>query len=131
MSAIPVSDSPGGWASHSRRVAWLLLVASWILTILASSLDGGRHQPTLAIVTAFLLWRIWRGASWSRRLLVGLSCISAGVAVGLAIAIAFGATGIVVASLAMFGLYAVVGGLLCAAPVRSLCSAAEPSQEVT
>lgn len=116
---MPVSHGPRYRSSDSRRVAWVLLVASWGLAILASSLGGG-HQPALGLVTAFLLWRVWRGTSWSRHLLVGLSCISAGIALGLAIAIAFGATGIVGASLAMFGLYAVIGGLLSTAPVRSL-----------
>jgi hypothetical protein len=45
---------------------------------------------------------IWRGASWSRNLLIGLSCVSAGFAVGLAVAIALGATGIVTSALVMF-----------------------------
>ena len=120
MSAISASYGPGRQASHSRRVAWVLLMTSWGLTVLASTLGGGAHRAGFALVTAFLLWRIWRGASWSRQLLVALSCISAGFAAGLVIAMAFGATGIVLTSLVMFGLYAVAGALLCTTPVRGL-----------
>jgi hypothetical protein len=71
-------------------------------------------------VTAFLLWRVWRGATWSRNLLIGLSCVSAGFAVGLSVAMVLGGTGIVTSAVVMFALYAGVGLLLCAPSVHGL-----------
>ena len=109
-----------GAGGSTRRAAAELLLAAWAVAVTASYLGGPAHELAPKLVTAFLLWRIWRGASWSRSLLIGLSCVSAGFAVGLAIAIALGATGVVTSALAMFALYAGVGVLLCTPPVRAL-----------
>jgi hypothetical protein len=103
-----------------RRLAVGLLLLAWVVTVVASQLGDPAHALGPRVVTAFLLWQIWRGAAWSQYLLIGLSCISAGFAVGLAVVIALGATGIVAHAVVMFCLYAVVGGLLCLAPVRRL-----------
>jgi ABC-type nitrate/sulfonate/bicarbonate transport system permease component len=109
-----------GAGGSTRRAAAGLLLAAWAVAVMASYLGGPAHELAPKLVTAFLLWRIWRGATWSRDLLIGLSCVSAGFAVGLAIAIVLGATGIVTSALVMFALYACVGVLLCAPPVRAL-----------
>jgi hypothetical protein len=123
VSSLPATTQPPG---SDRRLAVGLLLLAWMVTVVASQLGDPAHALGLRVVTAFLLWRIWRGANWSRYLLIGLSCISAGFAVGLAAMIALGATGIVAHSMAMFSLYAAVGGLLCLAPVRCL---SRPSAE--
>ena len=110
-------DDAGG---STRRAAAVLLVTAWAVVVTASYVGGAAHELAPKLVTAFLLWRIWCGARWSRNLLIGLSCVSAGFAAGLAIAIALGATGIVISALVMFALYAGVGVLLCTPPVRGL-----------
>jgi len=107
-------------AGSSRRAAAGLLLLAWTVAAAASYLGDPTREFAPKLATAFLLWRIWRGASWSRYLLISLSCISAGFALGLVFGIALGATGIVTRSLPMFALYAVVGLLLCTPPVRRL-----------
>jgi ABC-type nitrate/sulfonate/bicarbonate transport system permease component len=109
-----------GAGGPTRRAAAGMLLTAWAVAVTASYLGGPTHELAPKLVTAFLLWRIWRGATWSRNLLIGLSCVSAGFAVGLAIAIALGAAGIVTSALVMFALYASVGVLLCTPPVRAL-----------
>ena len=109
-----------GAGGSSRHAAAGLLLTAWAVAVTASYLGDPAHELAPKLVTAFLLWRIWRGATWSRNLLIGLSCVSAGFAVGLAIAIALGATGIVTSALVMFALYACVGVLLCTPPIRGL-----------
>jgi len=120
MSVMLTVGGPVGVAGSSRRAAAGLLLLAWTVAAAASYLGDPTREFAPKLATAFLLWRIWRGASWSRYLLISLSCICAGLAVGLAFGIAFGATGIFTRSLVMFALYAVVGGLLCAPPVRRL-----------
>jgi cell division protein FtsW (lipid II flippase) len=110
-----------GEPAPAGRSAAALLIAGWVVAVVASYVGEPDHGLTLKLVTAFLLWRVWRGATWSRYFLIGLSVVSAGLAAGLSLAIMLGATGIVTRSLAMFGLYAVVGALLCAPPIRRLC----------
>jgi flagellar biosynthesis protein FliQ len=97
-----------------------LLVVCWVVAVAASYVGDAGHGFVPKLVTAFLLWRVWRGATWSRYFLIGLSVVSAGLAIGLSFAIMLGATGIVARSLAMFGLYAVVGALLCAPSISRL-----------
>jgi hypothetical protein len=97
-----------------------LLVACWAVAVVATYVGETNHGFAPELVTAFLLWRVWRGGTLSRYFLIGLSVVSAGLAAGLSLAIMLGATGIVVRSLAMFGLYAVVGALLCAPPISRL-----------
>ena len=107
-------------AGSGRRAAAGVLLLAWAVAVAASYLGEPTPQFAPKLVTAFLLWQVWRGASWSRYLLISLSSISAGFAVGLGFGIALGATGIVTRSLPMFALYAVVGLLLCTPPVRRL-----------
>src|SRR5215475_12006293 len=97
-----------------------LLIAAWVVAVVATYLGDPSHGLAPKLVTGFLLWRVWRGGTWSRSFLIGLSAVSAGLAAGLSLAIMLGATGVVGRSLAMFGLYAVVGALLCAPPIRRL-----------
>lgn len=104
----------------TRPAAAGLLVAAWVVAVAASHVGRPAHEPTLNLVTALLLWRIWRGAGWSRNLLIGLSCVSAGLFVGLTVGILLGATGINTSALVMFVLYAGVGVLLGTPPVRAL-----------
>jgi ABC-type nitrate/sulfonate/bicarbonate transport system permease component len=120
MTSTPAVGGPAGAGGSTRRAAAGLLLTAWAVAVTASYLGDPAHELAPKLVTAFLLWRIWRGASWSRNLLIGLSCVSAGFAVGLAVAIALGATGIVTSALVMFALYAGVGVLLCTPPVRGL-----------
>ncbi len=120
MSVMLTVGGPVRVAGSGRRAGAGVLLAAWAVAVAASYLGEPTPQFTPKLVTAFLLWQVWRGASWSRYLLISLSCISAGFAVGLAFGIALGATGIVTRSLAMFALYAVVGLLLCTPPVRRL-----------
>jgi hypothetical protein len=118
------STSAVGWPSSvggsSRRLAAGLLLAAWTLAVAASYLGSPAHESAPKLMTAFLLWRTWRGATWSRNLLIGLSCASAGFAVGLSVVIVLGATGMVTSAVAMFVLYAGVGVLLSTPPVRGL-----------
>lgn len=100
-----------------------LLLAAWALAAIASSLGNPAHQLPPKLLTAFLLWRIWRGAIWSRHLLIGLSCVSAGVALALTTAIALGATGIVTSAIVMFALYVGVGVLMSLPRIRELARA--------
>jgi len=112
---------PAGWpAGSSRRLAAGLLLLAWAATVAASYLGDPAHALAPRLLTAFLLWRIWRGANWSRYLLIGLSCISAGFAVGLAAVTALGATGVVARSVAMF---AQSSGASCAARRCVICPA--------
>jgi len=113
MSSRAVSES-------TRALAAGLLVAAWVTAVAASQFGSFAHGFAVNLVTALLLWRIWRGAGWSRNLLIVLSCISAGFVVGLTVGILLGATGINTSALVMFVLYAGVGALLCAPPVRAL-----------
>jgi hypothetical protein len=115
-----------GAGGSTRRAAAGLLLAAWAVAVMASYLGGPAHELAPKLVTDFLLWRIWRGATWSRDLVIGLSCVSAGFTVGLAVAIALGATGIVTSALVMFALHASVGGLLCTPPVRALARSPRP-----
>jgi hypothetical protein len=106
--------------SRRRAGAWLLL--AFAVAVTASSIGHPAHETATNVVTLFLLWRIWRGATWSRYLLISLSCISAGFAVGIMVGIALGATGIVTRSLAMLALYAIAGAMLCTPSVVNLRS---------
>jgi hypothetical protein len=120
MTASVTVGGPGETV-RARRSAAALLVAGWAVAVVASYAGEPNHRAfALQLVTAFLLWRVWRGGRWSRCFLIGLSVVSAGLAAGLSLAIMLGATDIVARSLAMFGLYAVVGALLCAPPIRRL-----------
>ncbi|HJQ02831.1 MAG TPA: hypothetical protein VJ851_14645 [Jatrophihabitans sp.] len=120
MSSTSAVGWPGSLGGSSRRLAVGLLLGAWALAVAASYLGSPAHELAPKLVTAFLLWRIWRGATWSRNLLIGLSCVSAGFAVGLSVMIVLGATGIVTSAVVMFALYAGVGVLLSTPPVRGL-----------
>jgi hypothetical protein len=109
-----------GEPARAGRSAATLLIACWVVAVVATYVGEPSHGFAPKLVTAFLLWRVWRGARWSRYFLICLSAVSAGLAAGLSFAITLGATGIVVRSLAMFGLYALVGALLCAPPISRL-----------
>ena len=103
-----------------RVVAAGLLITAWAVTFVAADLGGPAHQAAPKIGTAFLCWRIWSGATWSRNLLIVVSSVSAGLAAGLSAMMVSGASGIVTSKLVMFVLYAGVGALLCAPSVRNL-----------
>lgn len=119
MTAAITLGGPGERSRTSRSAAGLL-IAGWAVAVVASYVGEASHGLAPTLVTAFLLWRVWRGATWSRYFLIALSVVSAGLATGLSFAIILGATGIVGRSLAMFALYAVVGALLCAPPISRL-----------
>jgi hypothetical protein len=107
-------------ARSARATGAGILVTAWGVAVAASWFGSSAHELTPNLVTAFLLWRIWRGATWTRYVLTALSCLAAGIAGGVALGIALGATGVVISSLVMFALYAVVGALVCTPPVRRL-----------
>lgn len=114
-ACIPV---PGpGEPTRTSRSAAALLIAGWVLTVAASYAGEPNHRVALALVNAFLPWRVWRGGCWSRHFLIGLSVVSAILAAGATVAIMFGAIGIVVLTVAGLWLYAAVGALLCAPPI--------------
>jgi len=119
MTATMMVGRPGN-PVRAARVAAGLLIACWVVAVVASYVGHASHGFAPKLITAFLLWRVWRGARWSRYVFIGLSAVSAGLAIGLSFAIMLGATGIAVRSLAMFGLYALVGALLCAPPISRL-----------
>jgi ABC-type nitrate/sulfonate/bicarbonate transport system permease component len=116
MTVVPVGSCSAG----RRATAGWVLVAAWLLAVGASLIGQPAHPVASNLLTAFLLWRIWRGATWSRHVLIALSCVSAGFAAGLALAIAAGATGIVTSALLMLVMYAGVGVLLSLPTVRGL-----------
>jgi hypothetical protein len=119
MISTLTATRPGGDVGARRRAgAWLLL--AFAVAVTASSLSHPAHAAATNLLTAFLLWRMWRGVTWSCTLLISLSCISAGFAAGIVFAIALGATGIVARSLAALALYAVVGAILCRPSVATL-----------
>lgn len=120
MRSQPGSAARNGPADAARTAAAVLLFLAWEVAAAAEIIGSAAHDLAPKLLTAFLLWRIWRGADWSRWLLIALSTVSAGFAGGLAAAIALGATGINSAAMAMFTLYSVVGLLLCTPPVRRL-----------
>lgn len=120
--------SSGAVSESTRTVAAGLLVAAWVTAVVASQFGSFAHSFAVNLVTALLLWRIWRGAGWSRNLLIVLSCVSAGFVVGLMVGVLLGAAGINTSVLVMFVLYAGVGSLLCAPPVRALV---RPPRSVT
>lgn len=119
MTASITVGAPGGAARTSRSAA-ALLIASWVVAVVASYAGEPNNRLAVNLVTAFLLWRVWRGGRWSRSFLIGLSVVAAGLAAGVSFAIMLGATGIVVRSLAGLWLYAVVGALLCAPQISRL-----------
>jgi hypothetical protein len=116
MTATITFGGPGQ-PVRSGRSAAALLIACWVVSVVGAYVGEANHGLAPKLVTAFLLWRVWRGGQWSRYFLIGLSVVSAGLAAGLSFAVMFGATGIVARSIAMFALYAVVGALLCAPPI--------------
>jgi hypothetical protein len=116
MTAVPV----GGLNAGQRTAAGKVLIAAWVLAVSASLVGQPAHAAASNFLTAFLLWRIWRGATWSRYVLVALSCVSAGFACGLTLAIVAGATGIVTPALLMLVMYASVGALVSLPTVRGL-----------
>ena len=118
-SVMTATFTVGGPGRASGSAAGLL-IAGWMVAAVAAYVGEANHGLAPTLVTAFLLWRVWRGATWSRYVLIGLSFVAAGFAAGLSLAIMLGATGIVTRSLAMFALYAVVGALLCARPISRL-----------
>lgn len=75
-------------------------------------------------MTAVLLWRIWRGATWSRWVLTALSYVSAALAGVIVFGISLGAQGMNTQGLPTYCLYAAVGGLLCTPSVRCLARSA-------
>lgn len=105
---------------QDRWLAGVILLVSFGLVVAASSLGGPSHALAPKVVTAFLLWRIWRGAVWSRGLLVAVSCVALGFTIALGGMAALGAPGIVLRSVFMFALYAGAGALLCVPAVRAL-----------
>ena len=119
MTATMMVGRPGNPVRAARSAA-ALLITCWVVAVVASYVGDASHGFAPKLITAFLLWRVWRGARWSRYVLIGLSAVSAGLAIGLSFAIILGATGIAVRSLPMFGLYAVVGALLFAPPIIRL-----------
>jgi hypothetical protein len=119
MTATLTLGGPGARGRTSGSAAGLL-IAGWVVAVAAAYVGGANHGLAPKLVVAFLLWRVWRGGTWSRNLLIGLSVVSAGLAAGLSFVMIFGATGIVTRSVAMFALYAVVGALLCAPPISRL-----------
>jgi len=108
----------GGARTTSRGALRSLLITVWLLAGVASALAQHRWSLAGAAVAAFLLWRVWRGGRYSYGLLLGLSLISAGLAVAMLAAIALGAPGIVSTTLIAFILYAAAGSLLACPVVR-------------
>lgn len=113
---------PGWMARHSesRRLGAALLIAAWGLAAVAQLVGDPGHGLALKVGTAFLLWRIWRGADWSRWVLIALSILSAGLALGLLAGVVLGDPGIVLHKVAMLGIYGLVGVALSARAVRHL-----------
>lgn len=103
--------------THSEAGGVLLL--AWTLAVAASVL-GHHRGTTAALVTAFLLWRIWRGATWSRWVLVTLCAVAGALAAAMGIALALGAPGIVTSTAVAMLIYGAVGALLCLPSVRRL-----------
>lgn len=108
------------WFGVRRRSAGWLLLVSWLLVVAASAIDNPSHALGPRVFATVLLWLVWRGGTWARSLLIGLSAVSAGFAVALSLAIALGAPGIVTAAVAMFALYAASGALLLTPAVLDL-----------
>lgn len=119
MTQIAVAAGERQSVRGSALAAGLLFLA-WGLAVVATSVGEPGHGLSLKLVTAFLLWRVWRGARWSRHVLVALSTVATGLAGGLVLAIELGATGINTHAIVMFAMYAAVGPLLCTPPVRRL-----------
>jgi ABC-type nitrate/sulfonate/bicarbonate transport system permease component len=115
MTTVPVGRTVRQGGGTAR-----VLVAAWLLAVAASVIGHPEHAAPANLITAFLLWRIWRGATWSRHLLVTLSCMSGGFAAGIGVAIVAGATGIVTSAPLMLVMYAGVGVLLTLPSVRGL-----------
>jgi hypothetical protein len=97
-----------------------VLIAAWLLTLAASVIGHPEHAAVADLITAFLLWRIWRGATWSRHILIMLAAVAGGLAAGIGIAILAGATGIVASAVIALVMYAGVGVLLALPDVRRL-----------
>jgi hypothetical protein len=117
MTTVPVRSLTVGQRADAGRV----LVAAFLLAVAASVIGHLEHAAAANLITAFLLLRIWRGATWSRHVLVALSCVSGGFAAGIGIAIlAAGAAGIVTSALLMLVIYSCVGVLLSLPSVRAL-----------
>jgi hypothetical protein len=116
MTTVPVASR----TVRQRAGAGRVLVAAWLLAVAASVIGHPEHAAAANLITAFLLFRIWRGAMWSRHVLVTVSCVSGGFAAGIGIAIVAGATGIVTSALLMLVIYAGVGVLLSLPSVRAL-----------
>jgi ABC-type nitrate/sulfonate/bicarbonate transport system permease component len=128
MSSLVTTGRPGGEVDTRRRAGlWLLLALA--AAVSASYLGHPAHQGATNLVTAFLLWRIWQRATSSRILLISLSCISAGFAIGIVFGIALGATGIVTRSLLMLALYSIVGAILCTPSVAQLAASPRTTTE--
>ena len=111
---------PTASGAAAENLARPLLLAGWLLAVAASVIGHVEHAAIANLITAFLLWRIWRGATWSRHVLMTLSTVSAGFAAGIGIAIVAGATGIVASAVIALVMYAGVGALLSLPNVRAL-----------
>ena len=109
-------------AGAARPTAAPTLVVAWLLTLAATRLGNPHDTATIGLVMAFLLWRTWRGARWSRTLLLTASAAAAGIVAAIGIAVLLGATGIVAPTAVALAGYAAVGALLCLPAVRALAA---------
>ena len=53
----------GGLTVGQRAGAGWVLVAAWLLAVVGSVIGHPEHATAANLITAFLLWRIWRGVT--------------------------------------------------------------------
>jgi hypothetical protein len=111
------------YPTQRRTTALVLLLAAWALALGAERL-GDRHHA-VALTIAFLLWRIWRGGTWSRTWLTAFSTLSAALGVAMLTGLAVGARGLVLSTLWASLLFAGVGVIVNTPAVRRLAHRAD------
>jgi hypothetical protein len=108
--------------ASTRSSAVALLLLAWVLAVCATHIGQSGNHSGAATITAFLLWRIWRGGAWSQVLLTTMSLIAAVVGTAMIIGLALGAQGLVSPTLWASLLFAGMGIVINAPTVRQRAS---------